>query len=322
MANTYDGTKWWLDTLLPVLDLKETFLRDVNVLNRYNILSTSREGRMYYSYIGSTPDSADKSIVHIGTSTTDLNLGLKTLTDKEERTKFEMNPEIDIDFPTIVLNGDVVMPKSNWSMYQQEGADWADNKMYQMHYEMAYIMIGQPHTFSSLEEVVQAVPEMRDRYFRIPKTVSTGVDDIGGGNTVEGKTTYVSYLNFNWLCQNVLKIGGFTNEKLRAEDNYSCFAYGEAGRLFWLHDTENTPSYFLQLTTDLLDNAEKLYDYDATGSGQIIYFIKPNALDVSYLARYSRRGTPTHVRVNVRECVSTHSTAYTMYDGGELEWED
>ena len=212
------------------------------------------------------------------------------------------------------------MPKASWSMYEQEGNP--ANRMFSTQYELAYISLSPIHDRASLQDALSH----NDRYFRIPKVVSkTKYINPGDERTkIDGKTTYMSYVNVNWLCQNVFALAGFNDEALREEPVHgittSAFAYGEAGRLFCIKDANNTPTYFLQLTTDLLDPSAYLYHYEV-GDNKY-YFIKPGTVDVSYVSRYSNRGTPTHTRVNIREAVSTHSTAYAMYDGGELQWQD
>ena len=320
--NYYDPVtkETWVDSLLPTLDLKETFVRNINVLNRYNILTAAANGQMYYSYIGATPLDGQKNILHIGTGFEDISLGLKTLTDVEQRQNFYRQNELDVDFDTIVFNGDVIMPKASWSMYEQEGNP--ANRMFSTQYELAYISLSPIHDRASLQDALSH----NDRYFRIPKVVSkTKYINPGDERTkIDGKTTYMSYVNVNWLCQNVFALAGFNDEALREEPVHgittSAFAYGEAGRLFCIKDANNTPTYFLQLTTDLLDPSAYLYHYEV-GDNKY-YFIKPGTVDVSYVSRYSNRGTPTHTRVNIREAISTHSTAYSMYDGGELQWQD
>ena len=107
----------WLDSLLPILDLKEVFVRDANLLNRCNILTTGKDGRMYYSYIGGTPDSNIKKVIHFGTSYQNIDIGLKTMTEESERSYFEIQPELSIDFPTVTIHGDVILKRS-WQEYQ------------------------------------------------------------------------------------------------------------------------------------------------------------------------------------------------------------
>lgn len=312
-----EPTHGWNDALLPIMDFKEMFLRNVNTLNRYNILTAdavdeaTMYGNIYYSYIGSTFDSADKSILHIGTGVKDINIGTKTMTDDEQRGKFKKQKEIDIDFDTIVLNGNVILPQNHiWSVYTHE--DDPNNKMMSMVYDMAWIWSA-PHsedtgvpvpTYESLS-YIDDVNSLR--YFRIPKTVSKNVR-INSTTTIEGKTTYVSYVNVNWLMNDVWKIAGTSQERINA---YKCSVHGEPGRLT-LYNKDNNLSYLLALTTDIADMSEVLYDYIENNND--VWFTKPGTLDVSYTGYNNNE----YVDINIKEHLSTHSTAFSMYDGGDL----
>ena len=308
------NTTGWVDTLLPIMDLKEMFLRNVNALNRYNVLSTDEAGIMYYAYFGTSYENANKSIVHLGTGSTDINLGLQTLTTEEERSKFNRHSEIDIDFDSISLNGDVVMPKSSWSMYKREDTDY---RMYSTQYELAYIGPF-PQTISSLKDIVNNTVLKKLPYFRMKDTVSLANNNIGNNVSVPEKTTYVSYLNVNWLAQDIMKVNGFTDALLTTG---MCSAYGDASKLTSVVGNDGIPSYFLRLTTDIEDMSSRLREVQSTMPGstdiEYLYFIKMNPLTVSYTADY-QRGNPIQCRLNVREVTSSHSTAYSLYDGGEL----
>lgn len=312
-----EPTQGWNDALLPIMDFKELFLRNVNALNRYNILTTSavdednKYGNIYYSYIGSTFDSNDKSTLHIGTGVKDINLGTKTLTDDEQRSKFMKQAEIDIDFDTIVLNGNVILPQNNiWSVYTRE--DDPKDKMMSTVYDMAWIWTA-PHS----EDVIAPVPTYQSlseidnisslRYFRIPKTVSND-RQINTTTRVAGKTTYVSYVNVNWLLNDVWNIDGASQESIDAN---KCTVHGEPSRLT-LYRKGDSLAYLLALTTDIADMSEILYDYIENGND--VWFTKPGTLDVSY----TTHGGNEYVDINVKEQLSTHSTAFAMYDGGEL----
>lgn len=97
---------------VPLFDLSEVLIKDSNVLNRQNILSFNNNGDIYYSYIGTSFDSnMDKSILHIGSSNTNINLGNKTMLSTADMDKFEKQNEIDIDFDRIDLNGNVNIKK-------------------------------------------------------------------------------------------------------------------------------------------------------------------------------------------------------------------
>jgi len=94
---------------VPVFDMSEFLIKDSNVMNRQNIISFTDSGLSYYSYIGTSHDSLNKSILHIGTSDFDINLGEYSLTSDIDKTNFQKHDGIGIDFDNIYLNGNTVI---------------------------------------------------------------------------------------------------------------------------------------------------------------------------------------------------------------------
>ena len=280
------NTSGWADTLLPVVDLKEVLLRNTNTLNRSNVLSTDAAGKMYYAYYGTSYENADKGIVHLGTGTTDINLGTDTLTTETERSKFNRHHELDIDFDNIVTNGDLLATHGIWSKSCINGAC-----IYNTNYELSYTGVF-PETVTDISKAVNFP------YFRCEETVSDAITDIGGGTNVAGKTSYVSYLNVTWLAKDVLNVHGF--------DMYSSVYGGDS--LCWTTDeTTAKTTYFLRLSTDIADASELLTDYS---NG--VYSVKMNPVSLSYM------DIDGSCRLNVRETLSQNSSVYAVHDGGEL----
>lgn len=98
----------------PGMDFKEVLLRNVNTLNRYNILALENhnfdgvsKGVLYNAYIGAAYDQEDKSHLTIGSSRVNPNLGMTTMVNYDSATNLTPIEHIDIDFSYINLNGDV-----------------------------------------------------------------------------------------------------------------------------------------------------------------------------------------------------------------------
>ena len=89
---------------IPTLDFKEVFNRNVNVLNRLNIVSLDYNGKIYNSYIGSSFNESNKNVLHIGTSETNINLGTDTLMNEIDKSKFNTQSVLSLDFDSIILN--------------------------------------------------------------------------------------------------------------------------------------------------------------------------------------------------------------------------
>lgn len=91
---------------VPSLDLSEVLTRNETLLNRLNILSLDNIGTSYLSYIGTSIDTS-KNILTIGTSTLNVNLGTETLAFDSDKKNFVTQNILNIDFPTINLNGTI-----------------------------------------------------------------------------------------------------------------------------------------------------------------------------------------------------------------------
>lgn len=93
------------DSMVPVLDLAETFIRNENVMNRVNVVSFDKDKNVYNSYFGVSYVGEDKSIIRLGTSYTNINVGTQTVITKEQSDNFIPQSELAIDFNQITLNG-------------------------------------------------------------------------------------------------------------------------------------------------------------------------------------------------------------------------
>lgn len=294
------ATPGWLDTFLPVIDLKEMFIRNANVFNRYNVLSTDKTGRIYYAYYGTSYENVDKRAVRLGTGTTDINIGLKTLTKNEERSKFTPHSELAIDFDKIITNGDIVMTKPHWSISYS-----SKYTVYSTDCNAAYIGV-LPGT-STFEDAANNDVQC----FVMNAPVSKSVI-INNSNTVAAKHVNVSYLNVNTLIKNTLKLNAF-NSVSSQRGNYSIT--GNPENITYITN-KGTVTYFLRLSTDMLDESSIIAKVNEQAD-RYTYMIRINPLSVSYIAKYNDEN-PMECRINILETLTNNSTAYCMYDGGEL----
>lgn len=107
---TIDGfyDEYVFNTNVPIVDLQDVIVMNDTVLNKVNILSINENGELYNSYIGTRYDNQDKSILTIGSSNTNINLGSNSLISAKEKTKLNIQDTIDINFKNINLNGDII----------------------------------------------------------------------------------------------------------------------------------------------------------------------------------------------------------------------
>lgn len=107
-SNYYN--EYVFNTNVPSLDLSELLSRNVNILNRVNILSLSNEftednkPKIYNAYIGTSYNESNKSILHIGTSDTNINLGTDTLTNEETKHSLSTHNGLSLDFDKLIFN--------------------------------------------------------------------------------------------------------------------------------------------------------------------------------------------------------------------------
>lgn len=104
---THDGEYWdeYVHTQnLPTLELAETVLQDVNVVNRTNILAWGKNGKIYNAYIGSSFNDNNKNVLHIGTSNTNINVGNDTLMSYSYIGKFSRFTDLAIDVDYTYIN--------------------------------------------------------------------------------------------------------------------------------------------------------------------------------------------------------------------------
>ena len=91
---------------IPLFDMSEFLIKDANVLNKYNIITVSNTGDLYYSYIGTSHDT-NKQTLTIGSSYLNINLGENTLTDYNTKRSFKVQDNLNIDFKNIYAHGNL-----------------------------------------------------------------------------------------------------------------------------------------------------------------------------------------------------------------------
>ena len=83
---------------VPILDLAEVFVKDNTVLNRTNIMSLDASGTPYYAYLGTDYNNIDKSVLVLGTSYHNINIGTSTMTSSTNYKTLSTHSELNINF--------------------------------------------------------------------------------------------------------------------------------------------------------------------------------------------------------------------------------
>ena len=99
---------------IPTIDFKEIFIRNINTLNKYNVLSLDEEGHTYYGYLGSSYDETNKSTLHLGTLNKNINIGTDTLVNDIDIDTFKKYDKLSLDFDHILLNSSKTLETSSY----------------------------------------------------------------------------------------------------------------------------------------------------------------------------------------------------------------
>lgn len=187
----------------PSLDVKEVLVRNINAENRVNIVGfqpmkegdITSYGILYNAYIGTSFDSEDKSVLHIGTSSTNPNLGTTTMVDDDSPHKLTPMDKVSVDFKEIELNGytsvrgEIITDRPIWSARKTEG-DFTT-------YVATFYPNGKVYDF---DDTAQLSNLLGTKQFEAKQRLHTRYFD-GPDNNSTDKTLTVSYLNVTKLLE-------------------------------------------------------------------------------------------------------------------------
>lgn len=88
---------------IPILNIKEAFLQDINILNRVNILSPDNSGHLFNAYFGTSFINENKNRLYLTTDTKNVNIGINTLS-LSKKNKLDKFNEFEILFDNIYLS--------------------------------------------------------------------------------------------------------------------------------------------------------------------------------------------------------------------------
>lgn len=89
---------------IPLFNIGEVFTMNLNTANKTNINVFDNNGSIYHSYIGTSIMDQDKSVLHIGTSNINANIGIQSLINSSILNKFKKMQTLAVDFDKIELN--------------------------------------------------------------------------------------------------------------------------------------------------------------------------------------------------------------------------
>lgn len=270
--------------IIPMLDLSEIFVMNQSTFNRQNILSVDSSYTIYNAYIGTAYDSENKSILHIGSSNVNPNIGEKTLMSHEDKEHFTKMNQIDIDFDRIHLNGNVFTKGSSWSMYASEDGN---NIAWHMTTPVGYIGDLLNLTDENQNQIADTLMYTKE------VTVMPGFT-LPGGDKVKDHKENISYLNLNYFFDKVAKVDEYKRDKCEFRGDF----------VQYLNNC-----YFLQLQTDILESSI------FKGNEKDTQYLLTNPIEFSYAFTDD---SDKKMKVTVREIVS-NSSHPVMYTNGTLQ---
>ena len=270
LNNEDEGTSY---LMIPTLDLAEVFVRNQTTLNRQNILAVDKDRFIYNAYIGTSCDLPDKSVLHIGTSNVNPNIGEITLMSHEDKSCFNKMNQIDIDFDSIHLNGNVITNGSEWTPFYDEAE--SNKKAWHMTTRVGAIVEG-----------IMDVPVRpfggyytmsADLFFKQKELIAPEIT-LPNNDKIKSNTIYIYYLNLNKFFTEVAKVEGATRYSTRTTDTK--FAGENIQLIRDIHNGPDIPGknrptcYYLKLQTDLEESSfepESTYKYVLTNPIEFAY---------------------------------------------------
>ena len=195
--------------MIPTLDLAEVFVRNQTTINRQNILAVDKDEYIYNAYIGVSYDSYDKSILHIGTSYTNPNIGEMTLMSYEDKSYFNTMNQLDIDFNSIHLNGNVITNGSVWTPFYDESRS-GKNAWHTTTRVGATVKKIKEVNFSYNQniDISNQISDISDDLFFKNKEVIEPQIVLPNNDTISRNARYVYYLNLNKFFTEIAKVEG------------------------------------------------------------------------------------------------------------------
>lgn len=98
LPNISFAKEYLFNSDVPLLNVKELFIANSNVMNRVNIISLDKDGNIYNGYIGTNFESDDKTELLITSSEININIGNNTLLSSQNSQNFKKYKSAKIKF--------------------------------------------------------------------------------------------------------------------------------------------------------------------------------------------------------------------------------
>jgi len=250
---------------VPTLDLKEVFVRNINVLNRMNIVSLDEEGNSYNAYLGTSYDEYNKATLHLTSVNKNINVGSSTLIDEVNRENFKTHTKFSLDFDNIFFN-----PVYSFYSHKPLCVEFEENKKeYKMGKERLVDKLYTGDDIQILQEDINNFAEDDDhrvivvqsvvREVNIMNTTKIGAIQLGDNHNytheimpgVYRRSEGNPYNRFAVSVNNIVK--HLFNININDYDKITIY-HGGNNMLIYRLNSEDLVPYFFILINDLVTN--------------------------------------------------------------------
>ena len=237
----YASSEHSYNGLTPMFDLSEVFVQNETVLNRLNILSVDQDKNVYNAYYGVSYSSPIKTIIHLGTSYTNPNIGTRTLFayNGTQNTYFQRHTQLSIDYDYVTLGENFIVDKPIWTKTDTV-------------YGTAFSAICNPTdvAYNECLKKIDNLSEATDRLFSY-KEIETFSGTIYAPEPLIHK---ISYLNLTYYLNNYIQLNicSYTDDDFTYKPTT---VISEHSNIFSTLSEDNKHikvSYFLQLRNNPL----------------------------------------------------------------------
>ena len=119
---------------VPEIDIKEYLLKNINVLNRLNILSLNSEGNLYNAWLGTNYNDTDKDELILTSTYLNINIGKNTLISPENAAHFYKHDIFRIIFNKIKFDAQEIEYSNNVQIFNYSSSSQFKYDIYSYEY--------------------------------------------------------------------------------------------------------------------------------------------------------------------------------------------
>lgn len=103
---------------VPEIDLKEFISKNINILNRMNIVSLDKDGNLYNAFLGTDFNNENKNELILTSNKTNINMGQNTLINKNASNSFFTHDAFRMIFDKIIFDSKHIQFETNVQLFE------------------------------------------------------------------------------------------------------------------------------------------------------------------------------------------------------------